>query len=312
MAQPARPVHPPACAAAVVRGGTVTGHRRVGARRGDRGGDHPERRVRLRAGAAGAACDRGASRPAAPPRTRAAQRRARGDRGHGARARRPAAARRGRPALGRRAPDRRRRGDRHVAADRRVPARHAQRRALAPGGRAAGGRGPRVRGHAVHGWRCAGRGLRHRDAHPARADRGAVANGGRRAIAAPAPGQPGRPADRAGGHRSRRGALRCRASGGRAEPHRCGRLRHRPARGQRARGTAAHHHACAGGRRAPDGQAPGTREEAHGGGDARLDRRDLHRQDRDSDRGTYDRHIAVARRWRSPTACRRRPARSRS
>ena len=310
MAQPARAVHAPARAAAVGRRGALARDRRPEPRGRDRRRDHPQRGVRVRAGAPGRARDRGTARPAADPRARAPRRQARRDRRDGARPGRPAAARRRRPALCRRAPRRRGRRDRHVAADGRVPAGDAQRRRGAGPRLATGGLEPRLRRNAVHGRRRAGGRLRHGDAHAARQDRRAVAEHRRRALAAAAPGQPGRPADRPGRRRDRRRLLRGRAPRRRPEPRRRGRVLDRPARRERARGAAADDHARARGRRAADGQAPRARQEAHGGRDARLDGRHLHGQDRHADRGPDDGDVAVAgRRGRSSSAtARRRPA----
>ncbi len=91
------------------------------------------------------------------------------------------------------------------------------------------------------------------------------------------------------------------------------RLRRRPARRQRARGPAAGHHARACRRRQParttrrSGQAPQRRR------DARLDRRDLHRQDRHADREPHEPDRGVDARRRSPPRCRapRRPTTTR-
>ena len=189
---------------------------------------------------------------------------------------------------------RRRRGG-HVAADRRVAAGDAQRRALA----ARPPRRSRPRTSCSPGTLCTGG-----DAQAIVYGTGMHTQLGRIAAlsqtvvdeTSPLQRQVNRAAaaDRDRRGRARRHVLRRRAPGRRAQPRRRGRLRDRAARRQRARGPAADDHARARGRRAPDGQAPRAGEEADRGRDARVDRRHLHRQDRHAHRGPDDRDVAVA------------------
>ena len=90
-------------------------------------------------------------------------------------------------------------------------------------------------------------------------------------------------------------------------------LRDRPAGRQRARGPAADDHARAGRRRAAHGAPPRARQAADRRRDARLDRRDLHRQDRHADRGPHGRvPLLGRRRGARPVAARRGDARRRA
>ena len=136
--------------------------------------------------------------------------------------------------------------------------------------------------------------LRDRHGHPARADRRAVPARADRDEPAAGPGQPCRAADRHRGRASpacvflRVGALVAGLPLADAAD-----LRDRPAGGQRARGTAADDHARPRGRRAPDGAPAGAGQAADRRRDARLDRRDLHRQDRHAHRGPDGRSAAL-------------------
>ena len=65
-------------------------------------------------------------------------------------------------------------------------------------------------------------------------------------------------------------------------------------------------HPVAGGRGPACGGSARTGKAPDRGGDARLDRRDLHRQDRDADRGQHERPVAVVRRIRAAACSRRR------
>ena len=82
--------------------------------------------------------------------------------------------------------------------------------------------------------------------------------------------------------------------------------RRRPARGQRARRTAADDHAVAGRRGAAHGPQTGAGQATDRGRDARVDRRDLHRQDRHPDGRTHGCPAPVGRRRRADDGRRRR------
>ena len=155
------------------------------------------------------------------------------------------------------------------------------------GGPAAGGPRPRVQRHDLHRRRGARAGLRHRHAHRARPDRGAVAAHRAGREPAGAPGQAGGVADRAGrgrppGWRSCRWARWPRTVGlAAAFSFAIGLLVANVPEGLLPTITLA----LAIGVRRP-GPARRGGQAAQRGRDARLDHRDLHRQDRHADRRT--------------------------
>ena len=126
---------------------------------------------------------------------------------------------------------------------------------------------------------------------------------GREVEPARAPGQAGRPADRAGGGRRRPGVPAGR-TGRRAEPGRHDQLRDRAAGGERPRRAAAHDNGRAGGRGARDGPPGRPGQAALRGRDPRVHLGHLHRQDRPTltqnrMRVTGPGHRTARRAWRT-------------
>ena len=279
-----QPADPPAGPAALGRSRSRPRRGHAGALRGDRRGDRAQRRLRVCTGAPGGPGCRGA--PALPPtagdrRSRRPRRRRRRGR---ARARRRRHRQRRRPGLRRRAPPRWRCRDRSLDAHRRVAARlplgRRGGRARRPGRRLPQARlqrhdlrrrgGPRAR-------------LRHRHAHRARADCGAV--GGRAPGGEPdrAPGAARGVADLRGRGRGRGGVPAARLARRRPAAARRGDVRRRPDRRERARGAAPHDHPRPRGRSRQPRPPGGSREAAERGRDARLHGGDLHGQDGHAD-----------------------------